>query len=146
MTHFLESLARRTRPWQNLWRTFWQNRAEEKSEVHACRLEKCIDGMKAILSRHTEEIKVFRSEMANLQERISNTETFAAQFQKNLQAYEAKLTDMEDRARRDNLLIFNLKKSTKGPNLLAYLAENITKWFPALISVQSWWGPTILDI
>ena len=39
---------------------------------------------------------------------------------------------MEDRACRENLLIFNLKEGAEGQNALAYLTENIPLWFPAL--------------
>ena len=48
--------------------------------------------------------------MTNLQELTwkSDTEKFAALCHMNLQAYKAKFTDMEDRARQDNLLIFDL--------------------------------------
>ncbi|KAK7879481.1 hypothetical protein WMY93_033807 [Mugilogobius chulae] len=41
---------------------------------------------------------------------------------------------MEDRARRDNLLIFNLKEGAEGANTLAYLEANIPKWFPVFAS------------
>lgn len=72
--------------------------AKEKSEARANRLEKRIDGMNTILLRHKEEIKDIRFEMANLQERGTNSEKFAALCKRNLQDYEAKLTDIEDRA------------------------------------------------
>uniref|UniRef100_A0AAV2KM71 FACT complex subunit n=1 Tax=Knipowitschia caucasica TaxID=637954 RepID=A0AAV2KM71_KNICA len=43
---------------------------------------------------------------------------------------QAKLIDMEDRARRD-LLILNLKEVVEGSNALSYLTGKLTEWFPA---------------
>jgi len=108
--------------------------ADEKSEVRFNRLEKRIDNMHATLSRHTEEIKSIHTESVNLRERVANVEKSAALSLKNLQTYEAKLTEMEDRARRDNLLVFNLKERVEGANARAYLMDKILEWFPALES------------
>ena len=71
-----------------------------KSEACFNRLEKQIDNMHEILSRHTEEIRIIRIESVNLQERTANVEKSTALCLKNLQTYEAKLIEMEDRARR----------------------------------------------
>ncbi|KAM9364752.1 uncharacterized protein KZ484_010923 [Pholidichthys leucotaenia] len=48
--------------------------ADEKSEVYITRLEKRIDSMHSILSRHTEDIKRIGSETSSLQERVSRGE------------------------------------------------------------------------
>ncbi|KAJ8014747.1 hypothetical protein DPEC_G00018940 [Dallia pectoralis] len=108
--------------------------ADEKSEDRFNRLEKRIDNMHATLSRHAEEIRNIRTESVNLWERTANVEKSAASCLKSLLTHEAKLTEMEDRARRDNLLIFNLKEGTEGANVRAYLMEKIVEWFPALES------------
>lgn len=108
------------------------NEADEKSKAHFNRLEKRIDSMHVTLSRHTEEIRNIRTETVNLQERVDNVEKSTTTYQKNLQTLEAKLNEMEDRARRDNLLIFNLKEGAERTYAHAYLTEKIAEWFPAL--------------
>ncbi|CAL1609046.1 unnamed protein product [Knipowitschia caucasica] len=99
--------------------------ADDKSEARSNRLEKRIESMHSILCRHTDEIKTLRADTNMLQERITQTN-------KPQKSLEAKITEMEDRSRRDNLLIFNLKEGTEGPNARAYLMESFPKWFPAL--------------
>lgn len=106
--------------------------ADEKSEARFNRLEKRIDTMHATLSRHTEDIRTIRGETLSLKERTANVEKSTALCLKNLQTYEAKLIELEDRARRDNLLVFNLQEGIEGSNARAYLMEKITEWFPAL--------------
>lgn len=98
--------------------------ADEKSEARNNRLEKRLDSMHTILSRHTEDIKSLRADASTLQERVAQSEQY-------LQSLSEKLVEMEDRTRRDNLLIFNIKEGLEGPNLRAYLADQIPKWFPA---------------
>lgn len=48
-----------------------------------------------------------------------------------------KLVEIEDRACRDSLLIFNLKEGSEGSNLLAYLADKMSRWFPVFASNHS---------
>lgn len=63
------------------------------------------------LSRRTEDIKTIRSDTTELQQRVSNTEKTAADWQKDLQTLNKKLVDLDDRSCRDrDLLLFNLKK------------------------------------
>ncbi|KAK7938875.1 hypothetical protein WMY93_002201 [Mugilogobius chulae] len=99
--------------------------ADEKSEARNSRLEKRIESMHNTLSRHTEEIKTLRTDITNLQQR-------AVQAEKGQKFLADKVVEMEDRARRDNVLIFNLKEGIEGSSTLAYLGENIPMWFPAL--------------
>lgn len=108
--------------------------ADEHAEIRANRLEKQIDKMNSILAWHTEEIRAIRSETANLRERITNAEKSTAGCQRDLQTFQTKLIELEDRARRDNLQIFNLKKGTEGPNALTLLMDSIPKWFTSLES------------
>ncbi|KAJ0064831.1 hypothetical protein NL108_015662 [Boleophthalmus pectinirostris] len=105
--------------------------AEEKSEARHKKLEKRLDSMNAVLSRHTEEIKTLRQDTGTLQEHVARVEKEVDERDTLLYALTAKVTEMEDRARRDNLLILNLKEGVEGTNTLAYLRENIPKWFPA---------------
>lgn len=109
--------------------------AEEKSEARMNRLEKRIESMHSVLSRHTEEIKSIRSETVDIKECVTATEKNISECQKKQHTLETKLTEMEDRARRENLLIFNLKEGAEGPNALSYLKENIPLWFPIFVSV-----------
>ncbi|KAK7896116.1 hypothetical protein WMY93_021441 [Mugilogobius chulae] len=103
--------------------------ADEKSEARNNRLEKRLDNMHATLARHTDELKTLRSDTLQLQERVSQTEA-------HLQALVDKTTEMEDRARRDNLLIFNLKEGVEGSNMMSYLMENIPRWFPVFTAAH----------
>ncbi|CAL9690491.1 unnamed protein product [Knipowitschia caucasica] len=98
--------------------------ADEKSEARSNRLVKRLDNMHATLSRHTEDIKALRSDTTQLQERASGTEM-------QLQSLSEKIVEMEDRSRRDNLLVFNLKEGVEGSNMVSYLTENVPRWFPA---------------
>ena len=87
------------------------------------------------LSRHTEEIRSIRTESVNLQERIANVDNSTALRLKKLQIHKAKLIEIEDRARRDNLLIFNLKYITYYIyiilllyNILLYIHIQSKRW------------------
>ncbi len=70
---------------------------------------------------HAEEMRTICSETVNLQERVSNAEKSIALCLKNPQTYEAKIIEMEDRARRTKLLIFNLKEKAEGLNALCHI-------------------------
>lgn len=106
--------------------------AEEKSEARHKRLEKRLESMQSVLSRHTEDIKTMRAETSRLQERVAQTEKIASEQQQLLKEITDKLIVTEDRARRDNLLILNLKEGIEGQSTLAYLNGMLPKWFPAL--------------
>lgn len=108
--------------------------AEEKSEARHHRLEKRLDSMQSVLTRHSEEIKTLRMDTSRLQERVAQTDKVANEQLKQIQEVTAKLIAMEDRARRDNLLILNLKEGMEGQNSLAYLNKMLPKWFPSLAS------------
>lgn len=98
--------------------------ADMKAESRINRLEKCIDSMHSTLSliftlslsKHTEEIRIIRSDTTQLKERVSEAEQTVSQCVETMHKYQAKLTEIEDRARRDNLLIFNLKEGVEGTN------------------------------
>ncbi|KAJ0033360.1 hypothetical protein NQD34_000467 [Periophthalmus magnuspinnatus] len=77
-----------------------------------------------------EEINTLRQDTTTLQESVVRLEKATDERDILLQALTAKVTDMEDRARRDNILILNLNEGVEGTNSLAYLRENIPKWFP----------------
>lgn len=99
--------------------------ADERSEARNARLEKRLDStMHATLSRHTEDIKSLRTDSNQLQECVSQTE-------ERLLTLSNRVVEMEDRARRDNVLIFNLQEGIEGSNVLAYLKENVPRWFPS---------------
>lgn len=101
-------------------------------EARAMRLEKQIDKTNSVLSCHTEEIKTIRSDTTKLQQRISNTEKTTADCQRVLQTLNKKLIELEDRSRRDNLLLFNLKEGLEINSTSAYLTEKIPTWFTKL--------------
>lgn len=103
--------------------------ADEKSEARSNRLEKRLDNMHATLFHHTEDIKTLRSDATQLEQCVSQTEA-------RMQTLSDKIVEMEDRARRDNLLVFNLKGGVEGSNMLSYLAENIPRWFPVFTSAN----------
>lgn len=103
--------------------------ADERAEARAKRLEKQIDKMNNVLSRHTEEIKTIRLDTAKLQQRVSNAEKTTADCQTDLHALNNKLIDLEDRSRRENLLLFNLKEGLEKDSALAFLMEKIPTRF-----------------
>lgn len=106
--------------------------ADEKAEARFNRLEKRIDNMNATLLKHTEEIRNIRVDSESLQERTAHLEESFISCLEKLKICEDKLTEMEDRARRDNVLIFNLKEGSEGGNARAYLSQKLVEWFPAL--------------
>lgn len=106
--------------------------AEEKSEARQSRLEKRLDSMQSVLTRHTEDIKTLRTETSRLQERMAQTEKITNEQLSQFREVSSKLITMEDRARRDNLLILNLKEGMEGQSALAYLNKMLPNWFPAL--------------
>lgn len=118
---------------EKLMRKFFED-ADERSEARVKRLEQRIDTMNNTLTRHTESIKSLRSDTVKLQHRVTNTEKSTVLCMEKLRACEDKLIQMEDRARRDNLLIFNVKEGAESGNALAYLTRKIPKWFPAFAS------------
>lgn len=80
--------------------------------------------MHATLSRHTEDIKGLRMDATQLQEHVLQTEEL-------LQSLSNTVVEMEDRARRDNVVIFSLQEGIEGSSMLAYLKEKVPRWFPS---------------
>ncbi|CAL9687858.1 unnamed protein product [Knipowitschia caucasica] len=109
--------------------------AEEKAEARLNRLEKRIDGLHSTLTKHTEEIKVIRADTANLKVRVTCAEETLSMCVETMRKQQGKLTEMEDRTRRDNFLVLNLKEEAEGTNALSYITAIIPKWFPAFADV-----------
>lgn len=115
---------------ENLMAKYFQE-ADEKAEARFSRLEKRIESMHATLTKHKEEIKTIQADTTNLKERMTGAEDSLNKCAETLRKQQQQLTEMEDQARRDNLLIFNLKEGVEGSNALSFLTENLPKWFPA---------------
>lgn len=103
--------------------------AEAQSKKRFERLENTLGDIQQTLKEHTEEINAQRTIVASVQARVKANEDRLLTLTSTV---DHKLADLEDRSRRDNIRILNIKEGEEKGNALAYLSENLGKWFPAL--------------
>lgn len=92
-------------------------------------LNEKLDGIKTDLAKCTSDIQSLRSDYSILSKRMDDAERSTAD---NKAKFEAKIADMEDRSRRDNLRIMGVAEGSEGSNAVQYITSNISKWFPDL--------------
>ncbi|KAK7886718.1 hypothetical protein WMY93_026339 [Mugilogobius chulae] len=108
------------------------NKAEKHSEARFERLENQLSAIENTLSKHGEAIEKQASDISSIDSRVTDNEDAISQLKDALAKTEQKLVSLEDRDRRENLRIMNIKEGEEKGNMLSYLSLNIPKWFPAL--------------
>ena len=91
-----------------------------------------LDEIKTDLSRRSNDIAKLRTEYSDLRKRVDKTENTTESNKAKLTDYEAKLADLEDRNRRDNVRILGIPEGAEGPNATQFINTNLLKWFPTL--------------
>ncbi|KAJ1207881.1 hypothetical protein NDU88_003271 [Pleurodeles waltl] len=96
-----------------------------------------IEGMDASISSLTLETKSMRSDIASFQSRmtgleprVGTLETHVTTIQdrdQDLSYLRSKLTDLEDRSRRDNIRLFEILENEEGPDVQAFLSSVLPK-------------------
>ncbi|KAJ1138766.1 hypothetical protein NDU88_005147 [Pleurodeles waltl] len=96
-----------------------------------------IEGMDASISSLTLETKSLRSDIASFQSRVTGLEhrmgtleTHVATIQdrdQDLLYFRRKITDLEDRSRRDNIRLFGIPENEEGPDVQAFLSSVLPK-------------------
>uniref|UniRef100_A0A672INY5 L1 transposable element RRM domain-containing protein n=1 Tax=Salarias fasciatus TaxID=181472 RepID=A0A672INY5_SALFA len=94
------------------------NEAEKKSEEKFERLQN--------------RVQYKRSQIAVIETRVQTNEETLPKLGDALAQVEKKLVALEDMNRRDNLRIMNIKEGEEKGSMLAYLTNNLPKWFPGL--------------
>ncbi|KAJ1093716.1 hypothetical protein NDU88_006808 [Pleurodeles waltl] len=96
-----------------------------------------IEGMDASKSSLTLETKSTRSDIASFQSwvtgfehRVGTIETHMSTIQdrdQDLSFLRSKVTDLEDRSRRDNIRLFGIPENEEGPDVKAFLSSVLPK-------------------
>ncbi|KAJ1200227.1 hypothetical protein NDU88_004053 [Pleurodeles waltl] len=78
------------------------------------------------------DIAGFRETVTNLDQRLSTVEDHIAAIpdqEEELRSLRAKLTDLEDRSRRDNVRFFGIPEQKEGSDIKAFLSSLLTDNF-----------------
>ncbi|KAJ1199957.1 hypothetical protein NDU88_003788 [Pleurodeles waltl] len=96
-----------------------------------------IEGMDASITSLTLETKSMRSEIASFQSRVTGFEqrmglvkaqaTMSRDRDQDLLYLRSKLTDMEDRSRRDNIRLHRIPENEEGADMQAFLSSTLPK-------------------
>lgn len=108
------------------------DKLREFMEVQFAGLNGRLDKIKTKLSRCSKDIAKLRSDYSDLRKRVNKTENTTESNKGKLADYEAKLADLEDRNRRDNVRILGIPEGAEGPNATQFISTNLLKWFPNL--------------
>ncbi|KAJ1152913.1 hypothetical protein NDU88_005687 [Pleurodeles waltl] len=96
-----------------------------------------IEGMDAAVSSLTLETKSMRSEIAGFQSRVMGLEHCMGTLESHMTTIQdrdqdllflrSKITDLEDRSRRDNVLFFGFPENEEGPDVQAFPSSVLPK-------------------
>ncbi|KAJ1139404.1 hypothetical protein NDU88_005777 [Pleurodeles waltl] len=93
-----------------------------------------IEGMDASITSLTLETKSMRSDIAGFQSRVKGLEqrmeaqaTASQDRDQGLLYLRSKLTDMEDRSRRDNIQLLGIPENEEGTDMQAFLSSTLSK-------------------
>ncbi|KAJ1177973.1 hypothetical protein NDU88_003223 [Pleurodeles waltl] len=96
-----------------------------------------IEGMDASITSLTLETKSMRSDIAGFQSRVTGLEqrmgsleaqaTASQDRDQDLLYLRSKLTDMEDRSRRDNIRLLGILENEEGTDMQAFLSSTLSK-------------------
>ncbi|KAJ1156916.1 hypothetical protein NDU88_009633 [Pleurodeles waltl] len=97
----------------------------------------CIEGMDASITSLTLETKSMRSDITSFQSRVTGLEqcmgslevqaTMSRDKDQDLLYLRSKLTDMEDRSRRDYIRLHGITENEEGPDIQAFLSSTLQK-------------------
>ncbi|KAJ1211504.1 hypothetical protein NDU88_006863 [Pleurodeles waltl] len=100
-------------------------------------VSRCIEGMDASITSLTLETKSMRSDIAGFQSRVTGLEqrigsleaqaTVAQDRDQDLLYLRSKLTDLEDRSRRDNIRLLGIPENEEGTDMQAFLNSTLSK-------------------
>ncbi|KAJ1202483.1 hypothetical protein NDU88_006283 [Pleurodeles waltl] len=100
----------------------------------SCRIEE----MDAYISSLTLETKFMRSDIAGFQSRVTGLEHLMGSLEtqvatsqdrdQDLLYLRSKLTDLEDRSRRDNIRLLGIPENEEGTDIQAFLGSILPKW------------------
>lgn len=88
-----------------------------------------LDAIKTDLANCTKDVQKLRGECTDLRKKMEKAEKTT---EDNKAGLEAKLADLEDRSRRDNIRIMGIAEGDEGSNAVQYISSNLPKWFPSL--------------
>ncbi|KAJ1140603.1 hypothetical protein NDU88_006952 [Pleurodeles waltl] len=81
----------------------------------------------------------FRETVTNLDQRLSAVEDHVAAIpdqEEELRSLRAKLTDLEDRSRRDNVRFFSIPEQKEGSDIKAFLSSLLTDHFDRVFAAS----------
>ncbi|KAK7906778.1 hypothetical protein WMY93_015390 [Mugilogobius chulae] len=107
-------------------------KADKQAEERFERLESQFETINGILAEHTKELESQRKITTSLQAQMKAVGITTAKHDEMLKQLLDKITSQEDRMRRENLRIRNLKEGEEQGNALAYLMRSFPKWFPEM--------------
>lgn len=107
-------------------------RAEATSNEGFARLEQRLDSLQADFSLLKEETKALREANANLMARTACVEQTSKALSKTVTTVETKLAELEDRNRRNNIVVHGLCERKENFNALQYITAQLPLWFPTL--------------
>lgn len=98
------------------------------------------------IQKTNETVKEISSELEKVakstkrtQDRVDSVQTAAREDRRSvielktqLDQLTTKLTDLEDRGRRNNIRLVGLPEAVEGSNAIGYLKDNLPKWIPSL--------------
>lgn len=108
------------------------SRAETTSKERFSRLEQRFDSLQADLALLKDETRALRADYTTLRTRTVKVESTTASLSNAMKGAEAKLADLEDRSRRNNICIHGLPEGREGSNIIQYLTTQLPVWFPTL--------------
>ncbi len=84
-----------------------------------------------------EDIKVTNKSVKELREELEAIATMAKQTRDRVDSVQLerlteKMTDIEDRSRRNNVRLVGLPEGAEGSNVAGFLRVNLSKWIPSL--------------
>lgn len=106
-------------------------------EVKLFKLSETLDRFSATLESHSKLITEAEQRVSSVEDTLSVLQEKVTKIEKKNKELEASLDEMENRSRRDNIRILNLKEVTEGNQPLQFLES----WLPAALCLDG--GPGI---
>ncbi len=86
-----------------------------------------------------EEFEAIATETKQTHDRVDSVQAVAREDKRalkdQLERLTKKMTDMEDRCRRNNVRLVGLPEGMEGPDAAGFLRANLSKWIPSLRAV-----------
>lgn len=108
------------------------SKAEEASKQGFARLEQRLDSLRDDFVALKEETMTLREMNTNLMARTASVEQTATTLAKSMTTVEKKLAELEDRSRRNNIVVHGLCEGKENSNALQYITAQLPLWFSTL--------------